>query len=108
MTDEFTDFPIDFKSDIESPQDRYYVEVEDSLRALAKGHTDITGAMARLARPAEGRSTTPLYEANITVYSRPQHINATEKADDPMKAIQNALRAVERQVREKRARLRGH
>lgn len=108
MADEFIDIPIDFKSDVESGQDRFYREVEDRLYALAKGHTDITGAMARLERPAEGRNTTAVYEASVTVYTRPNHVNATEKADDPMKAIQNALRAVERQVRDQRARLRGH
>jgi ribosome-associated translation inhibitor RaiA len=41
-------------------------------------------------------------------YVRPSNIAATEKADNPMTALKGALNAVERQVREKRKRLKEH
>lgn len=102
------DFPIEFKSDVESSEYDFFVEIEDSLRELAEGHHDIISASATLEKPAEGRETTPLYEATVTVFMRPDNIAATEKADDPMLAVQGALKALGRQVRDKRDQLRSH
>ncbi len=100
------DFPIEFTSDVESTEYDFYVELETSLRQLAEGHRDIISAEARLKKPAEGRETPPVFEATVVAYMRPDNIAATEQADDPMKALQGALKALERQVREKRDRLR--
>ncbi|NDJ84606.1 MAG: HPF/RaiA family ribosome-associated protein [Chloroflexi bacterium] len=105
---DYSDFPIEFRSDLESPDIDYYVEIEDRIRALARGHQDITGAAASLEKPAQGRETTPIFEASIVVYIRPTSIAAVEKTDDPLKALQGALTAVERQVREQREKLRGY
>lgn len=102
------DFPIEFTSDVESAEYDFYVEVESSLRELAQGHRDIISAEARITTPAEGRETPPVFEATVTAYMRPDTIVATEKADDPMKALQGALAALARQVREKRDQLRSY
>lgn len=105
-----TDFPIEFRNEVEVTDSDidFYVELEDRLRELARGHRDITGAAASLEKPAEGRETPPLYEASVVVYIRPNNIAAVEKADEPLKALQGALDAVERQVREQRGRLRNY
>lgn len=105
---EHTDFPIELHTDIEASNMDFYGELDERIRALAEGHTDITGAAASLEKPAQGRATTPLFEASVVVYVRPTNIAATEKADNPMKALQGALSAIERQVREQRGKLRGH
>ena len=102
------DFPIEFRSDVESAEYNFYVEIENNLRELAKGHHDIISAEAHLEKPVEGRETIPLYEATVTAYMRPNNIAATEKADDPMQALQGALKALGRQVRDKREQLRNY
>jgi ribosome-associated translation inhibitor RaiA len=106
--DNIDDLSIEFRSDVEDSDIDFYIEIEKRIRALARGHTDITGAAASLEQPAEGRETPPLFEASVVVYIRPSNIAAVEKADDPLKALQGALDAVERQVRERRDKLRGH
>ena len=105
---ENTEFPIDFHSDLEGPNSAYYGEVEHRIRALARGHTDVTGAAVSLEKPVQGRETSPLFEASVVVYLRPANVAAVEKADGPLTALQGALDAVERQVREQRDKLRGH
>lgn len=103
---EYTDFPIEFRNDIDNSDIDYYVEIEDRLRELARGHQDITGAAASL-ETVSGHDT-PHFEASVVVYMRPDNISATEKADDPLKALQGTLDAIERQVRERRDKLRNY
>lgn len=105
---EFTDFPIEFHSEIDSQDFDLYAEAEERLRKLAKGHTDITGASIVVELPAEKRSTPFVYRARVVVYSRPEYISAEEQADDAYTALKVALSAVERQVRQKREKLHGH
>ena len=81
-----------------------FTTAEDRLLDLADGHTDMTGAAIMLRAPAHGE-TTPIHTANVVVYARPEHVNATEKAGDPFIALDNALDAVERQIRERREKL---
>ncbi|HEX6385915.1 MAG TPA: hypothetical protein VF177_14690, partial [Anaerolineae bacterium] len=73
----------------------------------AEGHNDLTGAAINMRQPAKGE-TSFLHEATVVVYCRPQNIAATEKKDNPTAALKGALSAVERQVREKRTRLKKH
>jgi ribosome-associated translation inhibitor RaiA len=104
---EHADFPIEFRNDVVEDSDiDFYIEIEDRLRALAKGHQDITSAAVSLEPVAERE--TPFFEASVVVYVRPNDIAAVEKADDPLKALHGALDAVERQVREQREKLRNH
>ncbi|RIK33696.1 MAG: 30S ribosomal protein S30 [Chloroflexi bacterium] len=80
-------------------------EAEERLRKLMKGHSDITGAAVALTEPAE-RTTSFLYRARVVVYARPEQIAAVSEEETPQAALKGALTAVERQVREKRDRLR--
>jgi ribosome-associated translation inhibitor RaiA len=80
-------------------------EAEGRLRALTDGHTDITGASVAVEELT--RDTTPhLYEVRVVVYMRPQDVFAVEKQETAAGALKGALDAVERQVREHRAKLR--
>jgi ribosome-associated translation inhibitor RaiA len=100
------DFAIELNS--ESLSDRVenelFIESEDRLLELASGHDDLTGAAINVRRPAKAE-TAYIYEVTVAVYARPNQIAATEKDGDPMVALKHALSAVERQVREKRAKL---
>ena len=80
-----------------------FTEAETQLKQLAAGHTDLTGAAVNIRRPHA--EETPLYEVTVVVYSRPKHIAATHKEDDPQLALKGALQGVERQIRERRKKL---
>lgn len=84
-----------------------FVQAETQLKKLARGHSDITGAAVNVRRPAHGE-TTPLFEVTVVVYGRPDHIAATQKKSEPSLALSAALDAVERQIRERRDKLKKH
>jgi ribosome-associated translation inhibitor RaiA len=81
-----------------------YTEAETRLKQLAAGHTDLTGAAVNVRRPAHAEET-PLYEVTVVVYSRPKHIAATQKEENPQLALKGALQGAERQIRERRKKL---
>lgn len=100
------DFTIEFHSEFTNKEFEtdLMAEAEQRLRKLARGHSDMTGAAVNMRQPAK-KVTPPLHEATIVVYTRPEHIAATEKADTPQAALKGALEAVERQIRQKRDKL---
>jgi ribosome-associated translation inhibitor RaiA len=102
------DFTIEFNSPLdETLEAPLFAEADGRLHKLAEGHTDLIGAAVTLRVPAE-KTTTPIYEATVVAYCRPENVAATEKQADPMAALKGALRAVERQVRERRKKLKKH
>ncbi len=82
-----------------------FTEADSRLRELASDHNDLTGAAINIRQPAKAE-TAFLHEVTVVVYSRPEHIAATAKEADPIIAMNDSLSAVERQVREKREKLR--
>jgi ribosome-associated translation inhibitor RaiA len=100
-----TDFYVDFHNAI-NEDENLQIEAERRLLKLAEGHTDMVGAAVHMTEPAEGRASGYANEATVVVYGRPNQLAATEISDSPMGALKGALDAVERQVREQRARLR--
>ena len=106
MTDvDELDFTIEFNSDINDAvfEARLMEEAENRLRELAEGHDDVTGAAVTIREQASGQ--TPIYEATVVAYVRPENVAGKEKDESPHNALLEALDAVERQVRDKRARL---
>jgi ribosome-associated translation inhibitor RaiA len=105
--DEIQDeFDYEFFTKILDPDDQMKKYAESELRNLAEGQKDMIGA--RVSIEELSKDTTPnRYRANIVAWVRPENINAEEKAEFPMQALKGALKAVERQVREKRDRLGG-
>ncbi len=97
---------IEFQTDVTTSELDLYTMIEDRLNRLAKGHTDIIGASATLEQPAANRTTPYIFQASIVVFMRPNYIRATEMREAPELALRGALDAIERQVREERARLR--
>lgn len=109
MVREYVDFPIEMHIEPELGDDlekRLYIDAEDHLKKLAKHHTDITGAAVDITQPAQSRETPYIYEATVVVYARPKNIAATEKHGDVGTALRGALKAAERQIRDKREQLR--
>lgn len=100
------DFTIEFNSNLHQQAEAgLFATADDHLRALAKGHDDLTGAAINIREPAKGEKGY-LFEATVVVYARPQHVSATEKNEDVQIALKGALDAVERQIRDRRAKLR--
>lgn len=100
------DFTIEFNSDLEDAQheDDLFLEADRRLRELAEGHSDIVGANVIVRKPAKAE-TPPLHEATVVAYTRPNNVVGKEKQESAIGALKGALNAVERQVREKRAKL---
>lgn len=100
------DFTLELTSEHLPEEAEYalFVEAETRLRKLADGHTDLVGAAINIQRVRFGE-TAVLHEVTVVVYSRPDHVAATEKDTDPRRALRGALDAVERQVRDRREKL---
>jgi ribosome-associated translation inhibitor RaiA len=81
-------------------------EAEVRLQRLSRGHTDVTGASIILEHIDSAGANPYLYRARIVAYTRPEYIAGVKEADNAQAALKGALDAVERQVREKREKLR--
>ncbi len=102
-----TVFDVEFYSKVPDPDDELRLEAERQLEALRAGHTDMIGASVALEQPAHGE-TPYLHQARVVVYMRPDNIVAVEKDETAEGALKGALKAVERQVRERREKLGQH
>jgi ribosome-associated translation inhibitor RaiA len=81
-------------------KDALFTEADGVLRDLADGHTDIICAAINIRHPGPA-----VYEATVVVYGRPNQVAATEKNPLPDVALRGALDAVERQIRQRREKL---
>lgn len=99
------DFSFEFHSEVPNLDLDLQVEAEQRLRALAKGHTDLTGADIALEPIAQAEFPFK-FRARVVVYIRPNYLAASEQAETPSGALKGALEAIERQIREQRERLR--
>lgn len=100
-----TDFSYEFRDEKALVPPNLKSKVEDRLRQLAEGHTDITGV--DVAVEVIGQGEVPfLFQARIVAAVRPTSVAATEKADRPEAALTGALEALERQIRDQRKKLR--
>jgi len=97
------EFEIEFYSPLSHLDEEARNETEERLRKLATGHWDITGASVAAEDVAPHE-----YRARVVVYMRPENIAAEEKGDSAQTALRSAIRAVERQVRSQRERMREH
>ncbi|MAS33956.1 MAG: 30S ribosomal protein S30 [Anaerolineaceae bacterium] len=105
-----SELPIELHNSTDAREDEraLYIMVEEQIRDLAKGHSDITGAAVNLTEPSQDTETNYIFEATVVLYTRPNNIAATEKGSDLQQTLQGALDAAQRQVREKRDRLRNY
>lgn len=101
------DFTIEFNSDLDDPSldEALFLEADSRLQELAEGHQDLTGAAVTIRKPVKAE-TPPLHEATVVAYVRPNNVVGKEKQESAVGALKGALNAVERQIREKRDKLR--
>jgi ribosome-associated translation inhibitor RaiA len=92
--------------DIGALEDKLRAEADTRIRKLAKGNTDIVGSDIIVEPIDNNMQRKYLYRARVLVYMRPDDQVAVEESDTPLGALKGALDAVERQVREKREKLR--
>jgi Raf kinase inhibitor-like YbhB/YbcL family protein len=82
-------------------------EAENRLGVLTKGHQDMIGASVAVEPVAAAQNQQPIrYRARVVAYIRPDNLAASEQADSGEAALDLALDAIERLVREHRAKLR--
>ncbi|MGD2164988.1 MAG: HPF/RaiA family ribosome-associated protein [Anaerolineae bacterium] len=104
MPEPSTDLDFEFYG-----EDLPTAEAKEDLRAeswkrvqeLATGHSDLIGASVAVER-VEHHETPQAFRARIVGYMAPKDVVTKEKATKPMAALQQALDALERQVREER------
>lgn len=102
-------FAFDFSNEVQSlgtqVETRLRIEAEARLRQLQKGYTDLNGATVSVEQSLYAETGTR-YQASVVAYVQPKNIAAIRKEADAGCALNRALEAVERQVREQRDRLR--
>lgn len=98
------DFPIEFHSKVEFVNEKQKQKAVQRLFDLKADHTDMVGATITVDQVSRGE-TPHFFEAKVVIYMRPDRVVAVEKADAVETALKGALDAIERQVRERRAKL---
>ncbi|MFP4394187.1 MAG: hypothetical protein ACLFTI_02900 [Anaerolineales bacterium] len=98
-------FDFEFHTEISQDDTALWEEANERLRSLINGHTDIVDASVSIEE-LTGSETPYLFKARVVIYMRPENIAAVQKDTNAMLALQGALNAVKRQVRETRAKRR--
>jgi len=102
------EFSFEFYNEVphlEHREGELRAEAEGRLRELAADHTDIIGASVAVEE-LTGEATPHRYQVRVVAYMRPDNVAAVEKGETIEAALNGALAAVERQVREYRNKLR--
>jgi ribosome-associated translation inhibitor RaiA len=109
MAEQKLDFTFEFHTEVEhlgdAQKEELRLEAERRLVDLAAGHRDLIGASLALRQLAHDQ-TPHAYEARVVGFVRPDNLAAVEKAGTVKAAVKGALDELERQIREKRERLR--
>lgn len=100
-------FDFEFLNQTNLPDAELYELAYDEITGIAEGHTDIVGASVSLEELSSG-ATPHAFQARIVLYVRPEHIAATEVKPSALEALQQALDAAIKQVRQKRNKLRNY
>lgn len=103
---ETTAFDLEYTTDTRDLTDDLLAKVQKRLEKLSNGHKDITGASLAVDTPS-GDSAPRMHRVRLVLYHRPENIAAVRKDASVSIALHDVLDAVERQVRQQRARLRG-
>lgn len=103
------EFPFDFEflNQTNQPDAELYELAYQEITGVAEGHTDIVGASVSMDELSSGE-TPHAYQARVVLYVRPDHIAATEVEPSALEALQRALDATIKQVRDKRDKLRNY
>ena len=105
------DWDFDFYSEIPNLNtadlQRLRAEAENRLGALTNGHKDLIGASVAVEPVAAAQNQQPIrYRARVVAYICPDNLAVSEQDETGEAALARALDAIERVVREHRAKLR--
>jgi Raf kinase inhibitor-like YbhB/YbcL family protein len=105
------DWEYEFYAELEGlsteAQQLLRAETEARLGELTKGNRDMIGASVAVEPVAAGQNQAPIrFRARIVVYIRPENLAVSEQDDSAELALGRALDAIERLVREHRAKRR--
>lgn len=103
------EFPFDFEflNQTQHPDAELYEMAYQKITAISEGHTDITGASVSMEELSSGE-TPYAYQARVVLYVRSENIAATEEKPSAIEALQRALDAAIRQIRDKRENLKNY
>ncbi len=101
------EFPIELHADTEGFTEDLQRKTRQRLLDLKGDHTDMVSATVTVDEIAK-RQRPFRYEFKVILHMRPDRIVASEKSDNVRSAMKGALSALERQVRERRAKLKEH
>lgn len=101
------DFPIEIRSHSEGFSEKMRTKTLRRLADLKGDHTDMVSAAVTIEEVAKGEEAF-LYEFKVIAHMRPDPVVAVKKADTVEAAMKAALDALERQVRERRDKLKEH
>ncbi len=99
------EFAIEYYAEGANLGQREKDAIEARIRKLARGYRDISGASVAL-ECVSGANKRSEYKARLVVYCKPANIVATCTQDSIHMAVNEALDAVSRQIREQRERMR--
>ncbi|MGC9357998.1 MAG: HPF/RaiA family ribosome-associated protein [Anaerolineae bacterium] len=102
---DFDRFDYEFLNETERPDEPLRTEMREQLLELAADHKDMIGASVALEE-LSGSSTPHQFQARIVVYMRPDNVVAVEKGKTAILATQQAMKTIERQIREERTKRR--
>jgi ribosome-associated translation inhibitor RaiA len=97
-------FPIEFHSETDGFTSSLREKTSKRLRELGEDHSDIVGAAVTVNDIAKGDEPFR-FQFKVVAYIRPNRLVASEKADNVRTAMKGAMSALERQVRERRRKL---
>ena len=100
------EFPIEINSESEAYTPDLQEKTFERLEQLKGDHTDMVGAAVTVNEIAKGEDAR--FEFKVVVYTRPDRVVASEKSNNIRTAMKGALDAMERQIREKREKLKEH
>ncbi len=101
------DFPVEIRSESDGFTDKLREKALSRLTELKGDHTDIVSAAITIEDVAKGEEAFR-YEFKVIVHMRPEPVFASKQSDSVEAAMKAALDALERQVRDRRAKLKEH
>lgn len=101
------DFPVEIRSESDGFTDKLKEKTLRRLIDLKGDHTDIVSAAITIEDVAKGQEAFR-YEFKVIAHMRPDPVIASKQSDSVEAAMKAALDALERQVRERRAKLKEH
>ncbi|MFP3853444.1 MAG: HPF/RaiA family ribosome-associated protein [Anaerolineales bacterium] len=100
------EFPIEIHSESDALTPTLIDKIMQRLEEIKGDHTDMVGAAVNVREIAKGEDSR--FEFKVIAYTRPDQTVASEKSNNIRTAMNGALDALERQIRDKREKLKEH